>query len=132
MTRPTAGSARSDMDASDGGLRSRLGRIDPLRRDQASTARLIDLLVDAIGVCAAGRGTASATPAGAVLGASQQPWDEAWMGGLRIHALEFGDTHDPSLCHTGASLVPALLGLAVHEHRSGAQLLDAFDFGLRV
>jgi 2-methylcitrate dehydratase PrpD len=132
MTSQTAGSVRSDTDASDGGLRSRLGKIDSRRRDEASTARLIDLLVDAVGVCAAGRGTASADAARSVLGTSAQPWDQAWLCGIRIHALDFDDTHEPSLCHTGASLVPALLALAVHEHRSGAELLDAFEFGLRL
>jgi 2-methylcitrate dehydratase PrpD len=94
--------------------------------------RLSDLLVDALGVGVAGQTTSTAQAAAAVLGHSGTPWDLAWLQGIRIHALDFDDTHEPSLCHTAAAIVPGLLALAIERDLSGPEVLHALDFGLRV
>ena len=98
----------------------------------ASQSRLSDLLVDALGVGVAGQTTLTAQAAAAVLGHSGTPWDLAWLHGIRIHALDFDDTHEPSLCHTAAAIVPGLLALAIERDLSGLEVLHALDFGLRV
>jgi 2-methylcitrate dehydratase PrpD len=94
--------------------------------------RLSDLLVDALGVGVAGQATPAAQAAAAVLSRSSTPWDLAWLHGIWIHALDFDDTHEPSLCHTAAAIVPGLLALALERDRSGPEVLHALDFGLRV
>ena len=94
--------------------------------------RLADLLVDALGVGVAGLATPVAQAAEAVLGRSRMPWDLAWLHGIWIHALDFDDTHEPSLCHTSAAIAPGLLALAIERDLSGREVLHALDFGLRV
>lgn len=113
-------------------VRSKLADVGEMLRPGIATDRLIDLLVDAVGVGVAGGQTEMAKKCSTVLGASEHPWDRAWLHGARIHALDFDDTHEPSLCHTGASLVPGLLALGMETRRSGAEVLAAFEFGLRV
>jgi 2-methylcitrate dehydratase PrpD len=49
-----------------------------------------------------------------------------------MHALDFDDTHEPSLCHTATALLPGLLSLGRSRQRSGHDLLVAFDLGLRL
>jgi 2-methylcitrate dehydratase PrpD len=49
-----------------------------------------------------------------------------------MHALDFDDTHEPSLCHTATALLPGLLSLGRSRQRSGHELLVAFDLGLRL
>lgn len=97
---------------------------------ETARARLLDLVEDAVGVGVAG---ASTTVARRCLPALQpgDPATTAWMRGVCMHALDFDDTHEPSLCHTGTAIVPALLALAQGHLVSGAQLLDAFEVGLR-
>lgn len=97
----------------------------------AVEARLLDLLLDGLGVGLAGRHTSVGAVADRLLGQGQSPWDQAMAQGMRMHALDFDDTHEPSLCHTGAAILPGLMALAAANSRSGADLLRAYDVGLR-
>ena len=91
--------------------------------------RLMDLLVDAVGVGLAGGTTPVAQLSLKTLGGRDA---EAWVRGVWMHALDFDDTHEPSLCHTGTALIPGLLALARGRRSSGSELLDAFEIGLRL
>lgn len=93
-------------------------------------ARLVDLLIDAVGVGLAGASAPVARRSLEALGTSDGAAD-AWIRGAWMHALDFDDTHEPSLCHTGTALLPGLLALCRARRMSGAELLDAFEFGLR-
>jgi 2-methylcitrate dehydratase PrpD len=97
----------------------------------ADDARLLDLLLDAVGVAIAGRTAHAARAAKSVFGAAGTPWDSAWLHGMQMHALDFDDTHEPSLCHTATALVPGLLALGRAQRRSGAEVLEAYDVGIR-
>ncbi len=107
---------------------SRLGAAGP---DAAVEARLLDLIVDATGVGLAGGGTRVSAQVGDLFGSSGHPWDAALTLGTRMHALDFDDTHEPSLCHTAAALLPALFALAFDRQLAGGPLLRAYDLGLR-
>jgi 2-methylcitrate dehydratase PrpD len=111
--------------------------IDQLRRFTLSDSedtdpRLLDLLLDGVGVALAGRSSRSSRSAASAFGGSDAPWDAAWLHGVCMHALDFDDTHEPSLCHTSTSLLPGLLRLGRARERSGHELLVAFDLGLRL
>jgi 2-methylcitrate dehydratase PrpD len=93
-------------------------------------ARLTDLLVDAVGVGLAGASTPVARGCLDALG-SRDGTADAWIRGAWMHALDFDDTHEPSLCHTGTALLPGLLALGRARRSSGAELLEAFELGLR-
>lgn len=93
--------------------------------------RLLDLLVDAAGAAVIGHRSQAARAVAEVLEVPAAVWDLACADGTAIHALDFDDTHEPSLCHTAAALVPAALGLAVARHRSGEEVLRAYVAGLR-
>lgn len=111
--------------------------VDLIRRftsapeNPAVQARLLDLLLDGIGVGLAGRSTRVGGVANQ-FGAGGRPWDRALAQGMRMHALDFDDTHEPSLCHTGAAVLPGLLALGASESRSGAQFRDGLNLGLRL
>ncbi|CAI7978375.1 putative MmgE/PrpD family protein [Frankia sp. Hr75.2] len=100
--------------------------------DAAERLRLIDLLLDAVGVAVAGRATRAASVMELALGRSDAVWDLACRDGAAVHALDFDDTHEASLCHTGAALAPAVIRLGEAEHRSGDEVLRAFAAGLRL
>lgn len=97
---------------------------------QRSRERLLDLLIDAVGVGAAGSSAAVARRCLPALDGDDAA-SHAWMRGVCMHALDFDDTHEPSLCHTGTALIPGLLGLGMRRPTPGRALLDAFEVGLR-
>ena len=53
----------------------------------------------------------------------------AFINGTLAHALDFDDTHLPSIVHPSASVVPAALAAGEASHASGAQVLDAVTIG---
>jgi 2-methylcitrate dehydratase PrpD len=123
------------------GLRGGAGAFDRLHVQLALMApapgvppppRLTDLLVDALGVGLVGRSTALAQIVESVTLGGVAVWDRAWRHGTAMHALDYDDTHEPSLCHSGTAILPGLLAVGVERDRSGAEVLSAFDYGLRV
>lgn len=96
-----------------------------------------DHLLDALGVGFAG-GAAGSTSIGpdlsrlgagdaTVVGRSARltPAHAALVNGTFMHAMEFDDTHVPSVIHGSAVVVPAALAAAEREGASGAELLLA-------
>lgn len=66
-------------------------------------------------------------------GAGRLPSPSAAMiNGTLAHALDFDDTHLPSVLHPSASVVPAALAVAEAEARNGAELLAAVAAGIEV
>ena len=51
------------------------------------------------------------------------------INGTLAHALDFDDTHLPSVLHPSASVVPAALAIADRQGSSGAELLAAVAIG---
>ncbi|MFI6043800.1 MmgE/PrpD family protein [Nocardia sp. NPDC051321] len=56
----------------------------------------------------------------------------ALVNGTLAHALDFDDTHLPSVLHPSASVVPAALAAAQSYGRDGAALLDAVAVGIEL
>ncbi|MBF6331187.1 MmgE/PrpD family protein [Nocardia transvalensis] len=56
----------------------------------------------------------------------------ALLGGTLAHALDFDDTHLPSVLHPSASVVPAALAVAEARRADGAALLDAVGVGIEI
>jgi len=56
----------------------------------------------------------------------------ALLNGTMAHALDFDDTHLPSVLHPSASVVPAALAAAELAGSTGPQLLDAITVGVEV
>jgi len=56
----------------------------------------------------------------------------ALLNGTMAHALDFDDTHLPSVLHPSASVVPAALAAAELSGASGPELLDAIAVGIEV
>jgi 2-methylcitrate dehydratase PrpD len=54
----------------------------------------------------------------------------ALVNGTLAHALDFDDTHLPSVLHPSASIVPATLALAEAAGRSGAEAIAAAAVGI--
>lgn len=100
--------------------------------NEADRDRLADLLVDAVGAAVAGGSSPAARAVARAAAGSHAVWDAACADGTAIHGLDFDDTHEPSLCHTGAAIVPAVLRLAAARQRSGGQLLQAYAAGIRL
>ncbi|HWF57929.1 MAG TPA: MmgE/PrpD family protein [Candidatus Dormibacteraeota bacterium] len=94
--------------------------------------RLTDLVVDALGVAVAGRGQPVSVAAASIVGSSRTLWDRAWLHGVQMHALDFDDTHEASLCHTAVALLPGLLAAALERSLPATRLLQAHLFGVRV
>ncbi|HEX8969518.1 MAG TPA: MmgE/PrpD family protein [Chloroflexota bacterium] len=109
-------------------------------------ARSLKLRVlDTLGICLAstayglGDGVASLVecwggkPEAAVIGgAAGQKYpapQAALVNGTLAHALDFDDTHLPSVLHPSASVVPAVLATAQALGRSGAETLTALAIG---
>jgi len=99
--------------------------LDSLGNALAATASEIDQVVR---LSAAGWGSGSAASA----------WGSDWrypaavaafINGSLSHALDFDDTHLPSIVHPSASIVPAALAVAEESGSSGAELLDAITLG---
>ncbi|WP_405138263.1 MmgE/PrpD family protein [Nocardia sp. NBC_01388] len=56
----------------------------------------------------------------------------ALLGGTLAHAMDFDDTHLPSVLHPSASVVPAALAVAESRGAGGAALLDAVAVGIEI
>ncbi|GAB4586527.1 MmgE/PrpD family protein [Nocardia sp. IFM 10818] len=56
----------------------------------------------------------------------------ALLGGTLAHALDFDDTHLPSVLHPSATVVPAALAVAEATGATGAALLDAIAVGVEL
>lgn len=56
----------------------------------------------------------------------------ALANGTSAHALDYDDSHRPSVMHPSASLVPAALAVAEHTKSSGRELLEALVVGYEV
>ncbi|WP_194833050.1 MmgE/PrpD family protein [Nocardia sp. XZ_19_369] len=56
----------------------------------------------------------------------------ALLGGTLAHALDFDDTHLPSVLHPSATVVPAALAAAEAQTADGAALLDAVAVGIEL
>ncbi|MFB8005751.1 MmgE/PrpD family protein [Nocardia sp. NPDC056000] len=56
----------------------------------------------------------------------------ALLGGTLAHAMDFDDTHLPSVLHPSATVVPTALAVAQANDASGAELLDAISVGVEV
>ena len=56
----------------------------------------------------------------------------ALVNGTLAHALDFDDTHLPSVLHPSASVVPAALAVAEARGRSGAEALHAIAVGIEI
>jgi len=77
---------------------------------------------------AAGAGPATAIGVEAGLPAATA----ALVNGIHCHALDFDDTHPPSIAHVSAAVVPAALAAAQRWHASGPELLRAVLVGNEV
>lgn len=72
-------------------------------------------------------GAAEATP---LTGGERLPAaSAAFVNGTLAHALDFDDTHLPSVLHPSASVVPAALAVAERRGRDGASLCEAVAIG---
>jgi 2-methylcitrate dehydratase PrpD len=56
----------------------------------------------------------------------------ALANGAQSHALDFDDTHLPSIVHGAAPVAPVVLALAEWRHLSGADALTAFVAGFEI
>ncbi len=56
----------------------------------------------------------------------------ALANGAQSHALDFDDTHLPSIVHGSAPVAPVVLALGEWQHLSGAEALGAFIAGFEV
>ncbi|GAB3976538.1 MmgE/PrpD family protein [Actinoallomurus acanthiterrae] len=56
----------------------------------------------------------------------------ALVNGTLAHALDFDDTHLPSILHPSSSVVPAALAVAEAVGADGAALLDAAGYGVEI
>jgi len=81
-------------------------------------------------VAAAEGGPGAAT----VLGSGERlsPSAAALVNGTMAHALDFDDTHLPSILHPSASVVPAALAVAQTTRSSGAEVVAALAAGLEI
>jgi len=74
------------------------------------------------------------TPQASVVGASEKypSANAALMNGSLAHALDFDDTHLPSVLHPSASVVPAALAVAEEVGATGEQLAAAIAAGIEI
>jgi 2-methylcitrate dehydratase PrpD len=81
-------------------------------------------------VLAVARETGGAPQATAIGNADRLPASSAALvNGTLAHALDFDDTHLPSVLHPSSSIVPAAMAAAEAEGASGSELLTAVAVG---
>ena len=132
------------------GLVVRLGHFAASLRETGlpddAAANVRDRILDVIGVALAARGEdAGRATLGLVRsqgGAAEATvWGErdrlpsasaALVNGTHCHALDFDDTHLPSVLHPSASVVPAALAAAEAADASGARLMAAVAAGTEI
>jgi len=85
-------------------------------------------IVTASTLAQAGSGSASAIGSGVQI----SPAHAALVNGTLAHALDFDDTHLPSILHPSAVIVPAALAVAEHQKSTGSELLTAVAIGNEV
>ena len=56
----------------------------------------------------------------------------ALINGTMAHAMDFDDTHLPSILHPSASIIPAALAIAQKTCVDGKKLLDAINIGTEI
>ncbi|HXJ77061.1 MAG TPA: MmgE/PrpD family protein [Candidatus Methylomirabilis sp.] len=81
-------------------------------------------------VIGASGGSAQATVLGR--GMRTSALNASLANGAQSHALDFDDTHLPSIVHGAASVAPVVLALGEWRHLSGSQALAAFVAGFEV
>lgn len=114
----------------------------PSERRSTTAARLLDLIGNSLGAL-------DSDPARIVLGVAKG-WggfgtstaigisqrlpapSVALINGTLAHALDFDDTHLPSILHPSAPVIPAALAVAEQVGASGAATLDAIAVGVEV
>lgn len=103
-------------------------------------------ILDVVGCALAARGVGAAeyvrqvaldsggSGASSVIGepGGRSPAAAALANGGLAHALDFDDTHTPSICHVSAVVVPAALAVAEAERCSGRDVLTAIIAGNEV
>ncbi len=113
---------RAVVEAASGCLMDWLGTA--VRGATEPLARALQSVVGAAG----GAAQASVVGSGLRTSAAQA----ALVNGAQAHALDFDDTHIPSLVHGSAPVAPVVLALGEWLHASGAQALAAFVAGFEV
>ncbi|MFC9436530.1 MmgE/PrpD family protein [Nocardia sp. NPDC057030] len=116
------------------------GLDDELRADAAR--RVLDVLGNSV--------AALGTPAAAAVAGVVEEWggtpqsttlgrtgrrpaaSAALLNGTLAHALDFDDTHLPSVLHPSATVVPAALAVAESTNARGTALLDAVAVGVEI
>ncbi len=58
--------------------------------------------------------------------------DAAFVNGIAINALDFDDTHLPTVIHPTAPIAPGIIALAERGGITGRALIDAFAIGIEV
>jgi 2-methylcitrate dehydratase PrpD len=58
--------------------------------------------------------------------------DAAFVNGIAINALDFDDTHLPTVIHPTAPIAPVVIALAERGGITGRALIDAFAIGIEV
>ncbi|MEX2323716.1 MAG: MmgE/PrpD family protein [Acidimicrobiia bacterium] len=106
---------------------------------QDAKERLLDIIGNALAatseqpsqiVLAVAREAGGAEQATAMGQADRLPAaNAALVNGTLAHALDFDDTHLPSVLHPSASIIPAALAVAETEGSSGGDLLTAVAIG---
>lgn len=112
------------------GLRADVARrvLDVLGNSLASTP--LDVSRVALALAAEWDGPPRAAAIGA--GRRYPAATAALVNGTLAHALDFDDTHLPSVLHPSSNVVPAALAAAESLGASGPALLDAAGFGIEV
>lgn len=110
------------MDAAERSLTDWLGTA--LRGAAEPLAAAIGAVIDAAG------GAPQATVVGR--GRRTSALFAALANGAQSHALDFNDTHLPSIVHGAAPVAPVVLALGECRHRPGAEALAAFVAGFEV
>jgi len=109
---------------------------------EATRERTKDLVLDHVGVALFGStmewsrilqnvvGSEGGVPESTIYGAGRtSARGAALINGSAAHAIELDDTHDESLSHPGAAIIPAALALAEANKVSGAAFLTAVVAG---
>ncbi|MEE8406819.1 MAG: MmgE/PrpD family protein [Acidimicrobiia bacterium] len=96
-----------------------------------SIAAVNEPTVGVVASAVVGRG---GVPEASVLGFSERlpAASAALVNGTMAHALDFDDTHLPSVLHPSASVVPAVLAVAEAEGSPGADIETAIAVGIEV
>lgn len=87
-------------------------------------------MLDTLGLMLAGHGCPASRAASAVAGGGAD--GDALVGGTAAHALDFDDTHLPSLVHPSCVIVPTALAAGAHSGASGRDVIAAAAAGYEI